>query len=163
MQDLNSFYSLTPEVVLDAIESCGYVTTGGYLQLNSYENRVFDIFLETSSKDYEDLSGHLIAKFYRPQRWSRAALLEEHFFELELLSEASICASHPRRKFGDSSQSPRFEFFDLQEMSRPYADELCESRQVRKEATVARRSHVLWGAWPLVAWILGTIEIRIGF
>jgi Ser/Thr protein kinase RdoA (MazF antagonist) len=79
-----SFYKLTPDVVLEAIESCGYTTTGEYLQLNSYENRVFDVFLETTSLGCEEFDGHLIAKFYRPNRWSFEALHEEHFFEQEL-------------------------------------------------------------------------------
>lgn len=83
----SSFYSLTPEVVLAGIESCGYHTTGEYVQLNSYENRVFDVFLETTSKDFEKLSGHIITKFYRPNRWSREALNEEHFFEQELKNQ----------------------------------------------------------------------------
>jgi Ser/Thr protein kinase RdoA (MazF antagonist) len=73
---LQSFFSLSPDHVLSSIESCGYRTTGELLQLNSYENRVFDIKLEPE--------GNVIAKFYRPQRWTRETLLEEHNFVAEL-------------------------------------------------------------------------------
>lgn len=82
-----SFYQLTPEVVLSGVENSGYLTTGEYVQLNSYENRVFDIFLEPTSKGYNTLNGRIIAKFYRPNRWTESALLEEHFFEQELAAQ----------------------------------------------------------------------------
>jgi Ser/Thr protein kinase RdoA (MazF antagonist) len=67
---------LTPEVILDAIESVGMVPDGRILALNSYENRVYQLGMEEGSP--------IIAKFYRPGRWSDAAILEEHAFALEL-------------------------------------------------------------------------------
>jgi Ser/Thr protein kinase RdoA (MazF antagonist) len=67
---------LTPEVILNAVESVGVVPDGRILALNSYENRVYQIGVEDGAP--------LIAKFYRPQRWSDAAILEEHAFALEL-------------------------------------------------------------------------------
>lgn len=74
---LKNFYSLSPDHVLNTIEANGYQTTGELLQLNSYENRVFDIRLEPT--------GNLIAKFYRPLRWNATTLNEEHTFVEELL------------------------------------------------------------------------------
>lgn len=74
---LKNFYSLSPDHVLNTIESHGYQTTGELLQLNSYENRVFDIKLEPK--------GNIIAKFYRPLRWSIETLTEEHTFVEELI------------------------------------------------------------------------------
>jgi Ser/Thr protein kinase RdoA (MazF antagonist) len=68
--------TLTPELILDAIESRGYRCDGRLIGLNSYENRVYQAWLEDGSA--------LVAKFYRPQRWSETALLEEHAFALEL-------------------------------------------------------------------------------
>lgn len=97
-----SFYQLTPDVVLEGIESAGYQVTGEYVQLNSYENRVFDIFLETTSQDFETLNGRVIAKFYRPNRWSREALFEEHFFEEELASQGQPIISPLTLKKGQS-------------------------------------------------------------
>jgi len=70
--------ALTPDTVLDAVERCGLRPAGGLLALNSYENRVYQVALEEG--------GYVVAKFYRPARWSDAAILEEHAFALELLA-----------------------------------------------------------------------------
>lgn len=75
------FYSLTPDVVLKSIEQQDFQLTGRYTQLNSYENRVFSLDLETVG---EGPRKELIAKFYRPGRWSKEAILEEHSFLNEL-------------------------------------------------------------------------------
>lgn len=71
---------LTPDCILDALESAGFQPTGSLFALNSYENRVYQIALE----DHQGTSRYVIAKFYRPERWSDAAILEEHAFALEL-------------------------------------------------------------------------------
>jgi len=75
-EPLDSFYQLTPEQVLRAIESLGFACNGYQLGLNSYENRVYQVGLDDGS--------FVVAKFYRPQRWSDQAILEEHVFTLEL-------------------------------------------------------------------------------
>ncbi len=67
---------LTPDVVLNAIDSTGLTTDGHQLALNSYENRVFQVGLEDGS--------FVVAKFYRPGRWSDVQILEEHAFIAEL-------------------------------------------------------------------------------
>jgi Ser/Thr protein kinase RdoA (MazF antagonist) len=72
---MSAYDTLTPELILDAIESCGYRCDGRLLALNSYENRVYLVWLE---------EGSLVAKFYRPGRWPDAAINEEHEFALEL-------------------------------------------------------------------------------
>ena len=72
---------LLPQVVLDALDAAGLRGDGRLLQLNSFENRVFQVFLEDGSA--------VVAKFYRPQRWSDAQILEEHAFALEL-DEAEV-------------------------------------------------------------------------
>ncbi|MDQ6981670.1 MAG: serine/threonine protein kinase [Mariprofundus sp.] len=71
-----SFYDLGPEQVLQAVESLGFACDGHQLALNSYENRVYQVGIEDSEA--------IVAKFYRPKRWSDAAILEEHEFTLEL-------------------------------------------------------------------------------
>ncbi len=78
-----SFYRLDPALVLAATEDAGFRPTGEFTQLNSYENRVFDIRLEKDSAEFE----RVIAKFYRPGRWSHAALQEEHEFLFDLEKE----------------------------------------------------------------------------
>ena len=70
---------LTPDCILDALESVGFEPTGSLLALNSYENRVYQVSLEDGS--------FVIAKFYRPHRWSDAAILEEHAFSDELVQQ----------------------------------------------------------------------------
>jgi Ser/Thr protein kinase RdoA (MazF antagonist) len=70
------FDRLTPQAVLDALDGCGLRGDGRLLQLNSYENRVFQVFLEDGSV--------VVAKFYRPDRWSDAQIAEEHAFAGEL-------------------------------------------------------------------------------
>jgi len=73
---IDSFFGLGPEQVLQAVESLGLHCDGYQLALNSYENRVYQIGLEGDAA--------VVAKFYRPERWSDAAILEEHAFTLEL-------------------------------------------------------------------------------
>lgn len=70
------FSTLGPDLVLDALESVGLRGDGRLLALNSYENRVYQVWLEEGPP--------LVAKFYRPGRWSDAAILEEHAFTQEL-------------------------------------------------------------------------------
>jgi Ser/Thr protein kinase RdoA (MazF antagonist) len=76
---IHPYEALTPDRILDAVESFGLRCTGGLLALNSYENRVYRVDTEER--------GPLVAKFYRPQRWSDAAILEEHAFVRELAEQ----------------------------------------------------------------------------
>jgi Ser/Thr protein kinase RdoA (MazF antagonist) len=76
---LDAYAALDPGRVLDAIDALGLRTDGRLLQLNSYENRVFQAHLEDGSV--------VVAKFYRPGRWSDDQILEEHAFALELAAE----------------------------------------------------------------------------
>lgn len=83
------FYRLEPHLILDCVEKHGFMPTGEIQQLNSYENRVFDIKLEAQQGDSTDLAPtNLIAKFYRPGRWNLETLLDEHQFEIELKNES---------------------------------------------------------------------------
>lgn len=77
MADSDTPYAgLSPDTVLDAVDAAGYATDGRLLALASYENRVYQVGLEDAAP--------LVAKFYRPGRWSDAAIAEEHAFALEL-------------------------------------------------------------------------------
>ncbi|MES2298746.1 MAG: serine/threonine protein kinase [Pseudomonadota bacterium] len=71
------FAALGPDCVLDALDSIGLRGDGRLLALNSYENRVYQVGMEEGPP--------LVAKFYRPARWSDAAILEEHAFVQELV------------------------------------------------------------------------------
>ena len=70
------YQNLTPDRILDAVESCGHRCDGRQYALNSFENRVYQVWLEDGTV--------LVAKFYRPQRWSNDAIREEHSFAREL-------------------------------------------------------------------------------
>lgn len=82
------YSGLTPELVLDAMDAVGLRGDGRLLQLNSYENRVFQIFLDDGRV--------VVAKFYRPNRWTDAQILEEHAFTAELAAdECPVVAPWP--------------------------------------------------------------------
>ncbi|MDO6764254.1 serine/threonine protein kinase [Agarivorans sp. 1_MG-2023] len=70
------FAELHPDLILDAIESQGIFPSSGLLALNSYENRVYQFKAE------DDL--RYVVKFYRPERWSKAQIIEEHQFSLSM-------------------------------------------------------------------------------
>jgi Ser/Thr protein kinase RdoA (MazF antagonist) len=76
MNTIPPFANLTPDCVMNAIDSLGLPCDGRLLALNSYENRVYQVG--------QDDGPPLVAKFYRPERWSHEAILEEHAFTLEL-------------------------------------------------------------------------------
>lgn len=73
------FETLTPSFILDAVESHGYWSDGRSFPLNSYENRVYQVGIEGSEP--------LIAKFYRPGRWTDEQILEEHELCFELVEK----------------------------------------------------------------------------
>src|SRR5881397_81052 len=81
-----TFFSLTPNRVLEAVEVGGLRCTGRCLPLRAFENRVYEVELEDERR--------LIVKFYRPGRWSRETILDEHGF-LADLAEAEVPAVAP--------------------------------------------------------------------
>lgn len=97
----SSFAHLTPEHLMSVLESVGLFPTGEYSQLNSYENRVFDVRLEKTPLSSWDQQ-RVIVKAYRPGRWSEAALREEHEFMQELEQEGLPTAPPLRLFDGDT-------------------------------------------------------------
>ena len=75
----HDYNALEPDTILQAVDSVGFSSSGRMLALNSYENRVYRIELEEAAP--------LVAKFYRPGRWSDEAILEEHAFAQELAAD----------------------------------------------------------------------------
>ena len=88
MTDPHPYAALSPDTVLDAVEQAGYRPDGHLLALNSYENRVYQVGIEDAAP--------LVAKFYRPGRWSDEAIREEHDFAAAL-AEAEIPVVAPLR------------------------------------------------------------------
>jgi Ser/Thr protein kinase RdoA (MazF antagonist) len=117
-QNLDSFLSLSPDRILDIVEAAaknlGYGRASGYcLALNSLENRVFEIDFDNGSK--------IVAKFYRPGRWSREQLQEEHDFlnflldyEVPVVAPLEIAQDKGFEKLSSTlGQSPEGIFFVL--------------------------------------------------
>lgn len=76
---LAPYAGLEPSDVLEALQMAGFDADGRLLQLNSYENRVYQVPLEDGRV--------VVAKFYRPHRWSDAQIAEEHAFCIELAQD----------------------------------------------------------------------------
>ena len=86
----NSFFNLNPETILDAIDAIGFKTTGRCLPLNSIENRVYEVEIDRPESEINSVSDQfIVTKFYRPGRWSKEQILEEHEFMLDLV-EAEV-------------------------------------------------------------------------
>jgi len=101
--DATPYAGLKPERVLDALEDAGFAVDGRLLALNSYENRVYQVGIE------EDRP--VVAKFYRPGRWSDDAILEEHEFTLELAKqELPVVAPLPLGEDGTLRHFGEFRF-----------------------------------------------------
>jgi Ser/Thr protein kinase RdoA (MazF antagonist) len=96
------YAALTPEAVLDAVGTSGLRPDGRLLSLNSYENRVYQVWLEDGQV--------IVVKFYRPGRWSKEQILEEHAFAREL-AEREIPVVAPL-SFNEQTllESPQFSF-----------------------------------------------------
>lgn len=88
------YQRLTPDLILASLESLGFQCDGRLLALNSYENRVYQVGIEQQAP--------VVAKFYRPGRWSRDAILEEHVFAFELVEQEIPVVAPLRSKNGDS-------------------------------------------------------------
>src|SRR5260370_27804111 len=92
-----SFFALTPDRVLDAVEVGGLRCTGRCLPLRAFENRVYEVELEDERR--------LVVKFYRPGRWSRETILDEHRF-LADFAAAEVPAPAPTDP-GNPAPPPR--------------------------------------------------------
>lgn len=121
----NQFYDLQPNLILSTAEQHGFHPTGELIQLNSYENRVFEIKLEGQNS--------IIAKYYRPGRWSPQTILDEHNFTAELRQESIEVASALTLKNNstlDTVDGIHFAFFEkvrgrmVQELSIPHFKKL---------------------------------------
>lgn len=94
------FSGLDPDCVLDALAGVGLQGDGRQIQLNSYENRVYQVFLDDGRV--------VVAKFYRPGRWSDAQILEEHEFVAQLASaEVPVAPALSMQVCGAADAAPR--------------------------------------------------------
>ena len=83
-----AFADLQPEDIVATLTDLGFDCDGRFLALNSYENRVYQIGIEDERP--------VVAKFYRPGRWSDESIQEEHQFSLDSGSSGNSCRATAR-------------------------------------------------------------------
>ena len=83
---IHAYEHLTPDVVLDALASVGLLGDGRLMALSSYENRVYQVHLESPAGQADMAGDIVVVKFYRPDRWTDAQINEEHAFAAELMA-----------------------------------------------------------------------------
>ena len=83
---IHAYEHLTPDVVLDALASVGLLGDGRLLALSSYENRVYQVHLESAAGSGDAAGDLVVVKFYRPDRWTDEQINEEHAFAAELMT-----------------------------------------------------------------------------
>jgi Ser/Thr protein kinase RdoA (MazF antagonist) len=135
------FADLDPDAVLDAVEALGFECDGRVLALNSYENRVYRVGIEDDAP--------LVAKFYRPGRWTDEAILEEHAFAREL-RDAELSVVAPLVIDGRTLHEDlghRYTLFPLQGGQAPELDHRDTLRQLGR--TLARM-HAVGACAPFV-------------
>jgi Ser/Thr protein kinase RdoA (MazF antagonist) len=132
---VESFFTLTPDALLECVEAAlGNRATGRTFTLNSMENRVYEIELEDERR--------VVTKFYRPGRWSREAILDEHGFLAELVA-AEIPAVAPLLLTGGStlSQSPDGIWFAVFEKVRGRSLQELDDLQLQQAGRLLARIH----------------------
>lgn len=129
------FYELGPDIILNSIDQLGLKTTGRVLALNSMENRVYDI-------ECDDCS--VVAKFYRPGRWSFDQIKEEHIFLADLIDQ-EIPVATPLIFKGETlfKVSDKNIFYSVsQKRGGRLKDELNDEELVKLGHTIARLHQV---------------------
>jgi len=128
------YETLLPDVVVDAVESLGLLSDQRIFPLNSYENRVYRVGIEDGPP--------CIAKFYRPERWSLAAIQEEHNFTFEL-KEQDIAVVCPTLVNGQSIHEFNGFKFALFPMQGGYAPELEQPDTIYRIGLTLGRLHAV--------------------
>jgi Ser/Thr protein kinase RdoA (MazF antagonist) len=142
MSEAPAYSGLTPDVVLDALEQVGVRGDGRLLSLNSYENRVYQVWQEDGPP--------IVAKFYRPARWTDAQILEEHAFLAEL-AEREVPAV-PAMRVDDTTLHAHAGFrFAAFARHGGRAPELDDAMVLRRLGLYIGRIHAVGAARPFVA------------
>ncbi|MDA3903530.1 MAG: serine/threonine protein kinase [Desulfuromusa sp.] len=134
------FGRLTPDFIMDAVESQGYRCDCRILTLNSYENRVYQIGIEDSEP--------LIAKFYRPERWTEAQILEEHDFTFDLAAHELSVVAPLRNKNKESLHNYQGFHFSLSPRKGGHSPELDNLEHLLIIGRVLSRIHLLGASRP---------------
>ncbi|MFM8332970.1 MAG: serine/threonine protein kinase [Candidatus Methylumidiphilus sp.] len=134
------FAGLTPDCVMNALDSVGLRCDGRLLALNSYENRVYQIGIEDAPP--------VVAKFYRPARWSSPAILEEHGFVRELAEhELPVVPALGLAEVGTLAEFAGFRFAVFPRQG-GRAPELGDSASLRRMGRLLGRLHAIGARRP---------------
>jgi len=140
------FFSLTPEIVLNEIEkNSAFKCTGRVLTLNSMENRVYEVEIDLESPPKNPSERFIVVKFYRPGRWSKEQILEEHEFLSDLKANdipvvPPLANEHGETLFKLSSAEIYFTLFP--KMAGRIADEMQDEKLRTTARTIARLHNV---------------------
>lgn len=139
---MHPYARLSPDAILDALDSAGWVGDGRLLALNSYENRVYQVWLEDGQC--------VVAKFYRPERWTDAQILEEHAWTLALAEQglpvvAPLMQNHQTLHHHDGWR------FAVTPRRGGRAPELDDPRTLERLGLMLGRMHALGGHPPFKA------------
>jgi Ser/Thr protein kinase RdoA (MazF antagonist) len=137
----HAFDTLTPDTVLDALQTVGLSCDGRLQPLNSYENRVYLVQLADGAS--------VVAKFYRPQRWSEAQIREEHVFAAELAA-AEVPVVAPLRLQGDTLHRQGPFFFSVSPRRGGRAPELEDAEVLQWIGRFLARLHQVGAQRPFV-------------
>ncbi|MDH3690907.1 MAG: serine/threonine protein kinase [Gammaproteobacteria bacterium] len=130
-----SYQTLSPEEILDAVESQGFLCDGRLLALNSYENRVYQVGVEDDQP--------IIAKFYRPHRWGDATIQEEHDFAWELTDTEIPLIAPLKNANGETLYKHHLFRFALFPRSGGRAPELDDPKHLEQIGTFLGRIHIV--------------------
>jgi len=139
---LHPYEALTPEFILDAIEAEGLWCDGRIFPLNSYENRVYQVGIEEAQP--------LIAKFYRPGRWSLEQIQEEHDYTYELDSHEFPVVTPIRREDGSSIREFEGFYFSLCPRKGGHAPELDQMDNLFILGRMMGRMHAISATKPFL-------------
>jgi Ser/Thr protein kinase RdoA (MazF antagonist) len=139
------YETLTPDAVLDALASVGLHGDGRLLALSSYENRVYQVHLE----DPYEGEAVVVAKFYRPGRWTEAQILEEHAFAAEL-QQAEVPAVAPLAPQGRTLHRHGDFFFSVSPRRGGRAPELDDPEVLEWIGRYLARLHLVGARRPFV-------------
>jgi Ser/Thr protein kinase RdoA (MazF antagonist) len=131
---------LSPETILDSVDARGLMTTGHLLALNSYENRVYMVGIEAHPG--------VVAKFYRPNRWTEAQIREEHEFLFELADEDIPVVAPWKDEAGESLWRYKDFFMCLFPKRSGHPLELDNNRHLEQIGSLLGRLHAYGSAKP---------------
>jgi Ser/Thr protein kinase RdoA (MazF antagonist) len=152
--DPTPYYQLTPSTVIDAVESTGRLSDSRILALNSYENRVYQVGVEENSP--------VIAKFYRPDRWSDKQIIEDHQFSQELLDNEIPVVAPLQNQDGQTLFVHGPFRFCLYPRVGGHAPELDNLDTIYRLGQFMGRIHAVGGAHPFQHRVKFSIEHMIG-